>query len=64
MLFICKFHVQVDEPVLVRYPEKALQYGIDYLSKCFDDLPNDIFKTVHICCGYPQYLVRICLEKF
>ena len=49
--------MQIDDPVLVRYPEKALQYGIDYLSKCFADLPNDVFKTVHICCGYPQYLV-------
>ena len=42
----------------MRYPEKALKYGINFLSECFTDLPTDVFKTVHACCGYPTYLVK------
>ena len=30
----CRY-IQVDEPVLVREPETALEYGIDHLSQCF-----------------------------
>ena len=30
----CK-HIQIDEPVLVRKPEVALEYGIDILAECF-----------------------------
>ncbi|KAJ7376938.1 hypothetical protein OS493_031534 [Desmophyllum pertusum] len=52
----CK-HIQVDEPLLVRFPEKALEYGIDQLTACFDGVTSaDVVKTVHLCCGYPYYL--------
>jgi len=51
----CK-QIQVDEPVLVRYPERALSHGIDYLSQCLDGLPRHVFTTLHACCGYPTYL--------
>jgi len=51
----CK-QVQVDEPLLMRNPDKASEYGISYLSKCFSGLPDDVFKAVHACCGYPNYL--------
>ena len=30
----CKF-IQVDEPVLMRYPDQALQFGITDVAKCF-----------------------------
>lgn len=51
--------VQVDEPVMMRYPDQALEYGIDQLSSCFDGVSApDVVKTVHLCCGYPNYLVR------
>lgn len=42
----------------MRYPEKALEYGIDQLASCFDGVTaSDVVKTVHLCCGYPCYLV-------
>ena len=31
----CK-HIQLDEPVLMRYPEKALEYGVTDVIKCFE----------------------------
>jgi len=49
----CKV-VQLDEPVLMRYPERALEYGIDNITKCFENVPAEITKIVHLCCGYPD----------
>jgi len=49
----CKV-VQIDEPVLMRYPDEAWDYGIQNLAKCLDGLPEDITKVVHLCCGYPD----------
>lgn len=44
---------------MMRYPDQALEYGIDQLSSCFDGVSApDVVKTVHLCCGYPNYLVR------
>ena len=52
------FFSQVDEPVLMRYPDQALEYGIEQLSSCFNGVSaSDVVKTVHLCCGYPNYLV-------
>ena len=31
----CKY-IQLDEPVLMRYPEKALEYGVTDVIKCFE----------------------------
>jgi 5-methyltetrahydropteroyltriglutamate--homocysteine methyltransferase len=50
-------HLQIDEPVMVRFPKKALSYGIDDLAKCFAGVSNNTTKVVHLCCGYPLYLV-------
>ena len=33
----CK-HIQLDEPVLMRYPEKALEYGVTDVIKCFEGI--------------------------
>eukprot|EP00794_Sanderia_malayensis_P017627 gene17627-19381_t len=55
--------IKIDEPVLMRYPDKALEYGIDFVSQCFHGIPDDVFKTVHACCGYPQYLDQTDYEK-
>eukprot|EP00756_Hemistasia_phaeocysticola_P033830 Hpha_TRINITY_DN16485_c2_g2::TRINITY_DN16485_c2_g2_i1::g.160430::m.160430/K00549/metE; 5-methyltetrahydropteroyltriglutamate--homocysteine methyltransferase len=43
--------VQVDEPVLVRYPEKLATWGLRALNRCFEGIHGAFF-TVHICCGY------------
>jgi len=51
----CK-QIQIDEPLLVRRPEVALEYGIDALTECLNGVPSDVQTTVHMCCGYPQYL--------
>jgi 5-methyltetrahydropteroyltriglutamate--homocysteine methyltransferase len=51
--------LQIDEPLMVRFPEKALSYGIDDLAKCFVGVLDDTTKVVHLCCGYPLYLVSL-----
>ena len=33
----CK-NIQLDEPVLMRYPEKALDYGVNDTIKCFEGI--------------------------
>ena len=49
--------IQFDEPVFVRYPEKALDYGLSALEACFEGITT-ITTVVHICCGYPVDLKR------
>lgn len=51
----CKF-IQVDEPLFARKPTEALAYGIDALERCFDGVPDDVTRVVHMCCGYPNHL--------
>ena len=48
--------IQVDEPVFARHPEKALAFGIDNLSRCFEGLPESVVRCTHVCCGYPAEL--------
>ena len=44
----------------MRFPDKALEYGIEQLSSCFDGVSaTDEVKIVHLCCGYPDYLVSV-----
>ena len=40
----CKY-IQIDEPVMMRYPDKALAFGLDNLAKCFAGLPGDVTKV-------------------
>ena len=49
----CK-HIQIDEPLFARYPEKAIEFGIDNLERAFQNCPDSVHKTTHICCGYPD----------
>merc|ERR1719189_537750 len=49
-------HLQIDEPVMMRYPDRALAYGLDNLAKCLEGLPATVTKAVHLCCGYPDRL--------
>jgi 5-methyltetrahydropteroyltriglutamate--homocysteine methyltransferase len=51
----CKY-IQIDEPVMMRYPDAALKYGLDNLARCFQGLPEDVTKVIHLCCGYPDKL--------
>lgn len=51
----CKI-IQIDEPVMMRYPDKAVAYGLQDVVKCFQGLPSDVTTIVHLCCGYPDHL--------
>ena len=51
----CK-HIQIDEPIFARKPDAALDYGTEALRRCFDGLPNDVTRVMHMCCGYPNRL--------
>jgi 5-methyltetrahydropteroyltriglutamate--homocysteine methyltransferase len=51
----CKF-IQVDEPLFARKPVEALEYGVEALERCFDGVPEDVTRVVHMCCGYPNHL--------
>jgi len=51
----CKY-IQIDEPVMMRYPDAALSYGLDNLASCFVGLPAEVTKIIHLCCGYPDKL--------
>lgn len=49
-------HIQVDEPVFARKPDAALDYGVAALARCFDGVPGDVNRVMHMCCGYPNRL--------
>jgi 5-methyltetrahydropteroyltriglutamate--homocysteine methyltransferase len=51
----CKW-IQIDEPVWARKPEKACELGENILKQCFANVPDDVNKVLHICCGYPHAL--------
>ena len=48
--------IQIDEPVLARYPDKALDLGIEALARCFHGIAAPAMRAVHVCCGYPAKL--------
>lgn len=47
-------HIQIDEPVFARRPDEALAYGFENLERCFQNAPQGVVRTVHMCCGYPD----------
>lgn len=51
----CKF-IQVDEPLFARKPDAALEFGIEALERCFEGVPDDVTRVMHMCCGYPNHL--------
>ena len=51
----CKY-IQVDEPLFVRKVDEALEYGVECLDRCFDGLPDDVTRVMHMCCGYPGHI--------
>lgn len=48
--------IQIDEPLFARLPDDANEFGIEIIEKCFRNVPESVFKIVHMCCGYPNYL--------
>jgi len=51
----CK-HIQIDEPLFARKPREALDYGLENIERCWQDVPAGVVKTMHMCCGYPNHL--------
>ena len=49
-------HIQVDEPVFARKPDDALSYGIEALEHCFQGISENVTRSTHMCCGYPNAL--------
>lgn len=49
-------NIQVDEPLFARNVDMALDYGVECLERCFDGLPADVNRIMHMCCGYPGHL--------
>ena len=49
-------YIQVDEPVFARKVDQALEFGFENLERCFHGVPDNVIRTVHMCCGYPDRL--------
>ena len=48
--------IQIDEPLFARRVQDALDYGFGHLESCFEGVPDNVTRTVHMCCGYPDRL--------
>ena len=46
--------IQFDDPVLLRYPDKAKAWGLTALQACFEGFEDQATFIVHICRGYPD----------
>ncbi len=46
--------IQIDEPLLARIPETSPTCGVGGLERGFYDVPQEVTRRVHICCGYPD----------
>ena len=55
--------IQVDEPIFARQPQRALDFGIEALARCFYAVPDQVRRAVHICCGYPAKLDEEAYDK-
>jgi len=58
----CKY-IQVDEPLFARNVDAALEYGIECLDRCFDGVPENVTRVMHMCCGYPGHLDDVDYHK-
>ncbi len=46
--------IQFDDPVLLRYPDQAQQWGLKALQTCFEGFEDQATFLVHVCRGYPD----------
>ena len=49
-------HIQIDEPVFVRQLDNAFEFGFENLDRAFHGCPDEVVRTVHMCCSYPDSL--------
>jgi 5-methyltetrahydropteroyltriglutamate--homocysteine methyltransferase len=48
--------IQIDEPLFARNVDRALDFGVECLDRCFECVPDDVNRVMHMCCGYPDKL--------
>ncbi|HUS55733.1 MAG TPA: cobalamin-independent methionine synthase II family protein [Thermohalobaculum sp.] len=58
----CRF-IQVDEPLFARNVDRALDYGVECLDRCFDGVPDHVTRVMHMCCGYPGHMDDVEYHK-
>ncbi len=58
----CKY-IQVDEPLFARNVERALDFGVECLDRCFEGVPEVVTRVMHMCCGYPDKLDSVDYHK-
>ena len=58
----CK-HIQIDEPLFARYPDRALEFGVENLERTFHGCPEGVIRTTHMCCGYPNVIDALDYPK-
>lgn len=56
-------HIQIDEPLFARYPERALEFGVENLERAFQNCPDGVTRTAHMCCGYPDVIDAVDYPK-
>jgi 5-methyltetrahydropteroyltriglutamate--homocysteine methyltransferase len=49
-------HIQIDEPIFARRVDDALDFGVECLERCFEGVPAEVTRIMHMCCGYPGKL--------
>ena len=56
-------HIQIDEPLFARYPERTLEFGVENLERAFNGCPEGVTRTAHMCCGYPDKIDAVDYPK-
>ena len=51
----CRY-IQVDEPLFARQVDDASSFGMEGIERCFHQVPKEVTKVIHMCCGYPDHL--------
>jgi 5-methyltetrahydropteroyltriglutamate--homocysteine methyltransferase len=48
-------HIQVDAPQLAYQVDAALEYGAAAVARCFEGVPPEVTRYVHVCRGTPPF---------
>eukprot|EP01083_Nonionella_stella_P051942 137984_1 len=49
-------YIQIDEPIFSRKPDMAKKVGFKAMKMCWQNVPNYVYKSIHLCCGYSNEL--------
>ena len=44
--------IQIDEPIFARKPEMTKRIGFAAMKRVWQNVPDRVYKSIHICCGY------------